>query len=118
VWWRHYARPLVVPGDFQSSPLKRAVLAVSALFFQQTLTVGATRSRKCAFLGQRRAEQLAHDSDDPDCLPRQQRAGRLLYFEKEPPGGCAAAKLLTRDEARRIAANIAKLSASCAVRRR
>jgi hypothetical protein len=36
-------------------------------------------------------------------------AGRLFYFEKEPPGGCAAAKLLTRDEARRIAANIAKL---------
>ena len=39
------------------------------------------------------------------------RAGQSLayvYFE-EGPGRRAAAKLLTRDEARRIAANIAKL---------
>jgi hypothetical protein len=31
-----------------------------------------------------------------------------VYF-KEEPGRCAAAKLFTRDEVRRIAANVAKL---------
>jgi hypothetical protein len=36
--------------------------------------------------------------------PRPQSPGTVLM-----PGGCAAAKLLTRDEARSIAANIAKL---------
>jgi hypothetical protein len=37
------------------------------------------------------------------------RLGELIYFEGKP-GRCSAAKLLSKDEARRIAANIAKLS--------
>jgi hypothetical protein len=60
--------------------------------------------------------------DDPDmklgqecCIVRAHDGHALayVYFEKEP-GRRAAAKLLTRDEARRIAANIATAGAIAA----
>ena len=41
-------------------------------------------------------------------LPRLHQAFAYVYYEEEP-GRCSAAKLFTKDEARRIAVNIAKL---------
>jgi hypothetical protein len=57
---------------------------------------------------------VVEDSDpklDLQGFTRQRRHGQALtYFQFEEEPGCrAAAKLLTRDEARRIATNIAKL---------
>ena len=53
----------------------------------------------------------AEDTDGSACFIVRDANGQALayvYFEEEP-GRRSAAKLLTRDEARRIAANIAKL---------
>jgi endo-1,4-beta-D-glucanase Y len=47
----------------------------------------------------------------PNCFIVRDATGQALsyvYYENEP-GRCSAAKLLSEDEARRIAANIAKL---------
>jgi hypothetical protein len=43
------------------------------------------------------------------CRERQRRPKLSYVYHEEEPGRRAAAKLLTKDEARRIAANIAKL---------
>ena len=49
---------------------------------------------------------IAEETDA--CFIIRDHALAYVYFEEEP-GRCSAAHLLTRDEARRIAANIAKL---------
>ena len=54
---------------------------------------------------------MANGREEEACFIVRDHNGQALtyvYFEEEP-GRRAAAKLLTRDEARRIAANIAKL---------
>jgi hypothetical protein len=48
------------------------------------------------------------DEDDACFIVREHNGQALVYFEDES-GRRSAAKLLTRDEARRVAANIAKL---------
>jgi hypothetical protein len=43
------------------------------------------------------------------CFVVRDRSGQKLVYYEQEPGRRSAAKLLTRDEARRIAVNIAKL---------
>ena len=60
-----------------------------------------------AAMGYRRIQsQLFH-------RPRQQRSGVGLHLFRDGARKATAAKLLTRDEARRIASNIAKLPSYC-----
>jgi hypothetical protein len=69
--------------------------------------------RRDIHLRQRRFPPLVEELDA--CFVVRDHNGQQLaytYFEEEP-GRRSAAKLLTKDEARRIAANIAKLRSWC-----
>ena len=58
----------------------------------------------------RRAQARAALDEHPECfIVRDHRAGAAYVYFEEEPGRRAAAKLLTRDEAPGVAANIAKL---------